>query len=158
MAKVVISAGVEFDGEYELDDRAWNTREWRWIKQVSGYMPTTYEAGYEARDPDLFLAFAVIAMCRAGRIGRDEGVKVAEVLAEVPWDGASIQIVGEEAEPEDIPLGLMPRPGEQSRSESDERKPSSEQKPSGSGLTLSNGSGSQDVTPPRITVLKSATS
>ena len=36
-----------WDGEYELDeDRAFNAREWRWIKKVSGYVPLTLGEGF----------------------------------------------------------------------------------------------------------------
>lgn len=157
MAKFVISFGIEYDGEYEFDDRAWNTREWRWIKQISGYMPATIGAGYEARDPDLYLSLAVIAMCRAGRIGRDEGVKAAEEIAEVPWDGAGISIIGEEAEP-DVPLALTPLPDARSSSGWSGNGILSEQSPSGSGTTSRSSSERSDVTLPRTTRLKSATS
>ena len=156
MSTITIRAGGDYDGEYELDDRPWNTREWRWIKQISRYTPSTYREGLEAEDPDLYLAFTVIAMCRAGTIGRDEGPKVAESLAEIPWDG-SITILGEEAEP-DVPLALTPRPGEQSSSGTNGSSRSSERTQSGSGESSRNGSERSDATPPRTTRLRSATS
>lgn len=91
MTKIVISGIKPWDGEYDLDsERAFNTREWRWIKQISGYLPLTIDDGFKGGDPDLFVALAVIAMNREGRISRDQGLDVAETLAEAPFDGASI--------------------------------------------------------------------
>lgn len=109
MAQIKIQGIRPWDGEYELDvDRTFNTREWNWIKRVSGYMPLTVQDGFAGGDPALFVALAVIAMCRAGRITRDEGLRVADELAEAPFDGASIAMVGDEADEEaaaeDVPL------------------------------------------------------
>ena len=113
MAKVVIQGIKPWDGEYELDEeRVFNTREWRWIKKVSGYMPLTIGEGFAGGDPELFVALAVIAMCRAGKIDRDAGLRVADELAEAPFDGAAIALVGDEVAEDDtdVPLALTPPP------------------------------------------------
>ena len=112
MARIVITGIPPYDGDYELDsDRAFNAREWRWIKKVSGYMPLTVSEGFEGGDPDLFVALAIIAMAREGRVTKDEGLRVADVLAEAPFDGAAITMVGDEVVEDDaIPLDLTPPP------------------------------------------------
>lgn len=114
MAKIVISGIRPHDGEYELDvDRAFNTREWMWIKKVSGYLPMNVQEGFAGGDPSLFVALAVIAMCRSGKIERNEGLRVADELAEAPFDGAAITMVGDETVEEDaVPLDLTSQPAE----------------------------------------------
>jgi hypothetical protein len=115
MARIIITGIPPYDGDYELDsDRAFNAREWRWIKKVSGYMPLTVTEGFEGGDPDLFVALAVIAMAREGKVTREDGMKVADVLAEAPFDGAAITMVGDEepVEADEIPLDLTPQPAE----------------------------------------------
>ena len=107
MAKMVIQGIRPWDGEYELDeDRAFNTREWSWIKKTSGYMPLTISDGFGGGDPSLFVALAVIAMCRTGKIDRESGLRVAEELAEAPFDGAAISMVGDVSEDDPSPLDL----------------------------------------------------
>jgi len=103
--RIVIKGISPYDGEYELDpERAFNTREWSWIKKVAGYMPMTITDGLEGGDPELFVALAVIAMCRAGKIDRDKGLQVAEALVEAPFDGATISIMAPEVD--EGPLSL----------------------------------------------------
>lgn len=112
MDRIVISGVQGFDGEYDLDpERAFNAREWRWIKKLSGYLPDTINDGYRHSDPDLFVAFAVIAMCRDGKIGRDDWQRVGDELAEVPLDGATLKLVGDPVE-DDSPLALTSTPND----------------------------------------------
>lgn len=117
MARIQIRGIKPWDGDYDLDtDRAFNAREWRWIKQVSGYMPLTVSDGFAGGDPDLFVALAVVAMCRSGRIEKAQGLDVAEQLSEVPFDGAAISMVGDAVEDaDDVPLDSTSRPVELSR-------------------------------------------
>lgn len=127
MARIIIKGIRPYDGEYELDtDRAFNAREWRWIKKVSGYMPLTVSEGFAGGDPDLFVALAVIAMCRDGKVERERGLDVADILAEAPFDGAAILLVGDDVEDVDaLPLDLTSPPDEPSRSETSENHRSS---------------------------------
>lgn len=91
-----------YQGEYPLDlEEPFSTLEWRWIKQISGYLPLTLRGGMAGRDPDLILAWAVIAMYRAGRIEASEALRVADNLAVAPLDGATIQFVPDEEEEAD---------------------------------------------------------
>jgi hypothetical protein len=151
MTKIVVSGIKPYEGSYELDDdRAFSTREWRWIKQISGYMPLTVADGFKGGDPDLFIALAVIAMNREGRIDRDAALEVAETLADVPFDGASITFdVGEATD--DAPLPETSGPDASSKSGSlDSRRTS--------GPSLTNGSEVSDATPERTSVTRLHTS
>lgn len=150
--RIVVKGARPYDGEYPLDtDRAFNTREWNWIKRIAGYMPNTIKDGFDGGDPDLWVALAVIAMAREGRIDRTEGVRVAETLAEVPFDGAGIQIIFPTVEDDDSPLALTPEPGLSSPNGSPE-------KTSFSGDSSESGSGSQEPTPQSTGTSGSATS
>lgn len=123
--RIVIQGVGGYDGEYELDtERAFNTREWNWIKRIAGYMPMTIGDGLAGGDPDLYVALAVIAMCRDGKIDRTEGVRVAEVLSEAPFDNTSIQMVFPDAE-DDAPLASTSEPEPQSVNGSLEKQTSS---------------------------------
>ena len=116
MTQIVITGIRPWDGTYDLNaDRAFNAREWKWIKSISGYMPLTVSDGFNGGDPALFVALAVVAMCRSGKIGRDEGLSVADELAEAPFDGAAITMVGDTEEADEVPLDLTPQPVELSR-------------------------------------------
>ena len=126
MTRIVVKGAKPYDGEYPLDtDRAFNSREWNWIKRIAGYMPNTISDGFNGGDPDLYVALTVIAMCREGRIDRNDGLRVAEALAEVPFDGAGIQIIFPQGEEDDSPLELTPTPGLSSQNGSPEKTPSS---------------------------------
>ena len=151
MTKLVITGIPPWDGAYDLDpDRPFNTREWRWIKQISGYMPLTISEGFGGGDPDLFVALAVIAMNRDGRISREQGIDVAMQLAEAPFDGATITFdSGEEADA-DLPLEPTSDPDRSSKIGSTENR-------SISGLSSTNVSGLSDVSLPRTSALKSLT-
>jgi hypothetical protein len=115
MASIIIQGIKPYDGEYDLvTDRAFNAREWRCIKKVSGYMPLTVSDGFAGGDPDLFVALAVVAMTRQGKVERDNMLRVADELAEMPFDGASITMVGDEVADDDLPLDSTPPPAESS--------------------------------------------
>lgn len=151
MARIRIQGIPPYDGEYDLDtDRAFNAREWRWIKKVSGYMPLTVTEGFAGGDPDLFVALAVIAMCRDGKVDRERGLDVAETLAEAPFDGAAIVLIGDDVE-DDSPLVLT--------SEPDVPSPTgSLAKPASTGEPSRSGSAPSDAHPPATTALRSVTS
>ena len=122
MSKVKLSGVGRFDGEYDLgdDDRPFNGREWHWIKNISGYMPLTISEGFAGRDPDLFIALAVIAMCRAGKIRRVSALAVAEELLEAPYEGMNtIDLIGDVTEEDDeIPPALERENGDSSENDS----------------------------------------
>ena len=122
--KIVVKGTRAYEGEYPLGtDRAFNAREWNWIKRIAGYMPETIEDGFNGDDPDLYVAFAVIALCREGRIDRSEGLRVAETLAELPF--GEIRVIFPQATEDDAPLELTGEPERQSQKSSPEKTPSS---------------------------------
>ena len=77
MDYLTIEGVKPYDGRYEFDieNHALTTREWGWIKRHSGYLPLTIADGYAGADPELYAVFAVIALCRAGKVdARDAGL------------------------------------------------------------------------------------
>lgn len=100
-----------WQGEYELDeDRSFNTDEWRWIREISGYMPLTVQDGFAGGDPTLFVALSVVAMNRNRKIADGEVVEVARRLAKAPFDGEAITMVGDNVEDDALPPALTSEP------------------------------------------------
>ena len=68
MDYIVVEGVRPYDGRYEFDiaGQELTTREWGWIKRLSGYLPLTVEEGFS--DPELVTVFAAIALRRAGKI------------------------------------------------------------------------------------------
>lgn len=87
MEWLVIEGVRPWDGRYEFDleHRPLTNREWGWIKRHSGYLPLTIEDGWKGGDPELFAAFAVIALHRAGRIQTGDVADVYERFADTPF-------------------------------------------------------------------------
>ena len=139
-----------WDGRYEWDiDRALNVREWRYIKKISGYLPATMDGGLEGDDPELYVALAVVCMVRAGKVDKDDALRVAEQIGEAPFDNASlvIQMPPKDEEEPEVPLVLTPPPDGPSRSETGSSPRSSDETASGSGKTSTPSSGRSDATP-----------
>jgi hypothetical protein len=99
---LVITGVKPYDGRYQFDlaDSDLTTREWGWIKRLSGYMPVTVEEGFDGGDPELFACFAVIALWRAGKIERAEVEDVFDRVADAPF-GAAIRLESGTADQED---------------------------------------------------------
>ena len=151
--RIVVKGMKPWDGEYELDtDRAFSSREWHWIKKVSGYLPLTVREGFAGQDPDLYVALALIAMCRNGRIQRDDWQRVAEQMAEAPFDAQSITLVGPaEAEvDDDIPPVLTSEPAGSSPTSSLENNSSEKPNPNSSGEPSKTSSDRSDENQPGI--------
>lgn len=129
--KIVIEKVKPYDGEYELDfAQALSAREWRWMKQISQGDITPLAASENLSDPDFIVALAVIAMCRAGKITKDQVLNVADVLADAPMDGAHITLLIGEEDEEEIPPALTVEPQKSSlRSSTVNGKETSEQSP-----------------------------
>jgi len=106
MADRFVITGVKpYDGEYLLDDSEFTTREWGWIKKISGYLPMTAEEGFKGGDPELFVALAVIAMVRAERIQKSDALTVADKLADSSFGSALTFVAdGDEEEEADPPI------------------------------------------------------
>jgi hypothetical protein len=106
MADRIVLNTPRYKGEYDFDleEQPLTALEWRWVKKISGYLPMTLSDGFRGGDPDLFVAFAVIALVRAGRVHRDEALTVADTIADLPFDGTAITLLAEEVDAEDPPV------------------------------------------------------
>jgi hypothetical protein len=92
--------GAPFDGTHEMGarERPLTTLEWRWIKKISGYLPETFEDGFHGRDPDLFVALAVIALVRNGKVQRDQALTAAGLFDDAPAGADSVIYAGGDAD------------------------------------------------------------
>lgn len=85
--RIQIDGVRPYDGSYELDwDDELTTREWGWVKRLSGYLPLDLERA--ADDPEFACVLAVIAMRRAGKIDTAELLTVFERLIDAPFVAA----------------------------------------------------------------------
>ena len=106
MDYITIEGVRPWDGRYEFDleNRELTTREWGWIKRLSGYLPLTIDEGFEGADPELFATFAAIALFRAGKVTAREVPEVFERLADAPF-GSTITLEGDQ---EGVPIEENP--------------------------------------------------
>lgn len=90
---IVVQGVKPWDGRYEFDivDNELTTREWGWVKRLTGYLPLTVEQGLEGGDPELFACFAALMIRRAGKIGNGEVQEVFDRIADSPF-GSTIQL------------------------------------------------------------------
>ena len=110
MADRIVLDTPLYKGEFDLDvaEQPLTSLEWRWMKKISGYLPLTLGEGLAGGDPDIYIAFAVIALVRAGKIGREQALTAADHLADAPF-GSAITFIGEEQqEEEDADPPAMP--------------------------------------------------
>jgi hypothetical protein len=87
----IVIAGVKpYDGRYELDleGSGFTTREWGFIKRLSGYLPLTITDGLKGGDAELFSVFAVIALRRAGKIEQADVQGVFDRIADADFGSA----------------------------------------------------------------------
>lgn len=157
MARTIKVRGVSpYDGDYEFDDdRSFTTRELRWIKQISGYLPATLGVGLDGGDADLVIAIVVIAMHRAGKVAREDVLDLADRMSDIPIDDPDQEFLTIEAsddeEVEDVPLA--------STLERDESWPtSSDENPNGFGPDSRSDSDLPDASRPDIGPSRSDTS
>jgi hypothetical protein len=85
---LVVQGVKPWDGrfEFDLEGSPLTTREWGWIKRLSGYLPLTLDAGLAGGDPELFSCFAAIALRRAGMIDNRQVAEVFERLVDSPFE------------------------------------------------------------------------
>ena len=88
-----------YDGRFELDleGHELTTREWGWIKRLSGYLPLTIEEGLG--DPELITVLAVIALRRAGKVDTQSVPRTFDRLADAPF-GAAVTMDTDRADTE----------------------------------------------------------
>lgn len=102
----IVKVKVErYKGEYPLEsDRPMDAFEWRLIKKISGYMPMTIDAGFAGDDPDLYIALAVIALLRAGKIRKEEALLAAAIFDSAPVSDESFIVLdfSDETEKEEL--------------------------------------------------------
>ena len=138
MDRIVIEGVHPYDGRWDFDlvGRELTTREWGWIKRLSGYLPLTIEEGFS--DPELITVFAAIALRRAGRIEPREVPEVFERLSDAPF-GSAITLETEEAEEDDVgpPSPSSSANGDVSGAFSTPSLETSEPSPSSSGTPAS---------------------
>jgi hypothetical protein len=104
MDYIVVTGVRPYDGRYEFDleGQELTTREWGWIKRLSGYLPVTVEEGLS--DPELIVVFAVIALRRSGKVDARDVPDVFERLSDAPF-GAAITMETEKAEKPESDVG-----------------------------------------------------
>lgn len=102
MADKIVLNTPRYKGEYtiDFDDPVPSALEWRWVKKISGYTLATAADGYNDADPSFFVALAVIALARAGRIHEDQVYTVADELTRLPFDGETLSYIGSGGEEE----------------------------------------------------------
>ena len=85
MDYITIDGVPPYDGrwEWDLEGRELTTREWGWIKRLSGYLPLNIEEGLG--DPELVIVFAAIALRRAGKVEPKDVPQVFERLSDAPF-------------------------------------------------------------------------
>ena len=90
---LIIEGVPPWDGRYEFDivEQPPTYREWGWVKRFSGYMPLTIDQGMNGGDPELYAAFAAMALHRAGRIQPSEAQGIVDRLADAPF-GATVRL------------------------------------------------------------------
>lgn len=137
MIWVVIEQPPLWAGRWELDleHNDLTIRELGWIKKLSGYLPIEMSQGLAGGDAELFAAYAIIGMVRAGKISNAEVPEVFEQLLDVPY-GSAIRIEDDEEAVED---DASPPPFSSSGDTSSSGTGSSES--SGSSVDHPNGSG-----------------
>lgn len=101
MIHMVIDQPKQWAGRWPLDleNEELTTRELGWIKRFSGYLPLTMGEGLAGGDAELFAAYAVIALVRAGTVQRDAVADVFDRLIDQPF-GATLRIEADEEEQE----------------------------------------------------------
>jgi hypothetical protein len=86
-------AGVQpYDGRYELDleQAPLTTREWGWVKRLSGYLPMTIgEEGFA--DPEFVAVLACVGLRRAGKVEAKDVPEVFERISDAPF-GSTITL------------------------------------------------------------------
>ena len=104
MDYLVIEGVPPYDGRwpFDIEGQELTTREWGWIKRLSGYLPASIEEGLA--DPELIVVFACIALRRASKVESREVPDLFERLADAPFSSAiTMETDGEEAAAEASP-------------------------------------------------------
>lgn len=107
---VKIDADPPIGGEYHLEPRSeifFTNREFHLIKVETGLRPAEIDGAYKTLDPDVLVAFALVALQRAG-LDRPE---VRQIVWDLPPEATMVeQVIDEEAAEEDAKLPPEPAP------------------------------------------------
>ena len=104
MTYLVIRGAQPWDGRYEFDlaENAITTREWGWIKRLTGYLPLTMDEGLDGADPELYAVFAAIALHRAGKIRPDEVPEIFDRFVDRPFDPEDVTLEADQVDEEEV--------------------------------------------------------
>ena len=126
------------DGEYEIV-LPFKAKELNWVKRISGLRPREFAEAYEQGDYDLAVAWAVVALHRAGKIAATHPWESVEAVGLMDADAGTITVASFDAEEDDAgPPEMTPSDAGESTSDV-EKTPSS-----------GNGSGSSSDQPETI--------
>jgi hypothetical protein len=145
---IVVKGVKPWDGRYQLDLDGFEltTREWGFIKRLTGYLPLTVDEGFQGGDPELFAALAAIALRRAGRVDNTQVAEVYERIADAPA-GGTVRLESDRPPVEEDDAGPPAvSTGSSGSASGDGSTTSSETSPptrNGSGIPASAGSESQ---------------
>lgn len=108
--KVTITGAPPFDGAYDMDmGLPLNGRELHVIKELAGVRLGEIDDALEASDYDVLIAFAAIALTRAGKVKKTDTLKVArEVLLEAAAGEIMIEADEEQEADADDPPAVTP--------------------------------------------------
>lgn len=130
----------QYDGKFDFDASAFSIREWRWIKQLSGHDQDTVVEAYANREPEVLVAFAVIALCRDGKIDREQVLVVADEMIDTPLRGATLSLVPDQSEVVPPLPESTPQPNGHSTRSQNEKQPTNVQQLMRSGKSSESGS------------------
>jgi hypothetical protein len=149
-----------YDGEYEWDtDRVFTGLEWRYLREIGGYLPNTLDEGMKGDDPSLYVALAICCMVRARKVDPDDAERAAAVLLNAPWDNSRLYVrpAKKQQEADPLPLGSTPPPNEPSQNETGSSQPENSERASGSGKSSLTSSDPSDETPQPTGTIESDT-
>lgn len=116
MGRIVLE-GTAFDGAYELDfEQVYSGHELHLIKKLAGLRLGEIQEAVKAGDYDLYVAFAVIALWRAGKVQRDRALEAADVLLEAPAGSIAFEDEDDARPPEQTPTNSSGDSGRQDES------------------------------------------
>lgn len=107
--KFTITGVLSLDGVYELDfdDGPLTMRELHWVKQIAGVRLNELQSASVAGDSDLIVAFAVIALVRAGKVTRDNVTAATDLLLDA--EAGNLTVEDDEVEEDDaVPPEVAP--------------------------------------------------
>ncbi len=148
MLEITISdIGPVFDGVFVVDlAQQLNGRELHLIKKTAGVRFGELDEALGAGDYDVILAFATIALVRAGKVEKGNALQAFEILNEAETGKIIANFTADEEEVEDSP----PAPSETMNGNGESSK-------SSSVVSLSTGEDLQVTSPPSTGVPRSAT-